>query len=781
MKKTILLFIILLPSSFLFAQELTDKLTNYFKHHRESMYLHLNKSAYAKGEHVWFQGYVLNRKTNFLSTSVKNAHVQVFNEAGEELAQNLYLVYSGSFQGNFEISDEFEPGFYYLVSQTKRMQYFNESDIHVQAFEVLGKNKKQENTENNAYDFQILPESGHLVDGIKSSIGMKLIDKNGIGVKFEAELYINNTMVSSTKSNVLGMAKTSLTPHLENDYTIQVKLPNGQTIEKKITDIQTNGTVLTVNNISTELININLNFNFTNQKKLKPKDHRLIVHQEGMFYEIPIKTNEKDFNFTVLKKNLSYGVNTLTYFYKNQPVAERLFFHYPPNTSRRNAVKTQVKALPEKDSISAQLKIENLQDSFALMSISILPEESIALTPHQSLASSLYLSPFVKGYIENAAYYFKDITRRKQAELDLLLLTQGWSRYDWENIFQYEPSEPITEQQGVNASLEIKDRLNRHQNQLLINKTTFHESQVYDIPEDKIIHLENTYLIEGESITMSLVGKKKKLQSVNNYNLNIHLNTLDTLLPENAKPTYNSSYIRKKEREKYPQKIVVNTYKEGELLDDVVVKAKINEDAEEFNVSAWGNTIEINDDTAKLYSNLGIFLSSNGWKIYNNASIETRSRALLEMFKVIPIIYLDDRMVDYSEHRRLINMRLDHIESVYMDKSLQYGAGAFELFGAGTIHIKTKSGFGNSTSTSTIVEKGFQPIKEYYMPLYQFYDSPSFQKIGAIDFKTNIATEDGTVQFDFYDTKLPEVIFYIEGITDKGGYIQVELPIVIER
>ena len=55
-----------------------------------------------------------------------------------------------------------------------------------------------------------------------------------------------------------------------------------------------------------------------------------------------------------------------------------------------------------------------------------------------NIEAAFLLTPYLKGYIEKPSYYFNNTDRKKLIELDLLLLTQGWSKYDWNDIF-YSP------------------------------------------------------------------------------------------------------------------------------------------------------------------------------------------------------------------------------------------------------------------------------------------------------------------------------------------------------
>lgn len=47
-----------------------------------------------------------------------------------------------------------------------------------------------------------------------------------------------------------------------------------------------------------------------------------------------------------------------------------------------------------------------------------------------NIVSELLLNSDLKGYIEDPGFYFREVNRATDRCLDLLLLTQGWTRFD---------------------------------------------------------------------------------------------------------------------------------------------------------------------------------------------------------------------------------------------------------------------------------------------------------------------------------------------------------------
>lgn len=110
-----LLLLLFLPL-FLFGQNLavTKKIKPAFKEYfgqpRVSIFLHTNKSAYVKGEHVWFKGYLYNRLKGIPLKEPVNLYVGVYDNNGDQLAKHLFICREGYAEGQIEIDSTFKHG-----------------------------------------------------------------------------------------------------------------------------------------------------------------------------------------------------------------------------------------------------------------------------------------------------------------------------------------------------------------------------------------------------------------------------------------------------------------------------------------------------------------------------------------------------------------------------------------------------------------------------------------------------------------------------------------------
>ena len=75
-----------------------------------------------------------------------------------------------------------------------------------------------------------------------------------------------------------------------------------------------------------------------------------------------------------------------------------------------------------------------------------------------TLSANLLLESDVKGYIENIGYYFESDDAEHRAALDLLLLVQGWRRYEWRQQAGVEPFEPVHRvEEGIMVQGQVLD------------------------------------------------------------------------------------------------------------------------------------------------------------------------------------------------------------------------------------------------------------------------------------------------------------------------------------
>ena len=74
-------------------------------------------------------------------------------------------------------------------------------------------------------------------------------------------------------------------------------------------------------------------------------------------------------------------------------------------------------------------------------SVAVINESRLAgdENAESTIMNNLLLTTDLKGYIEQPNYYFIDVSEEKQADLDLLMLTQGYRRFEWKQVLSDKP------------------------------------------------------------------------------------------------------------------------------------------------------------------------------------------------------------------------------------------------------------------------------------------------------------------------------------------------------
>lgn len=141
--------------------------------------------------------------------------------------------------------------------------------------------------------------------------------------------------------------------------------------------------------------------------------------------ELEIKVAQKDFpqqgiaEFTLLDSTLSPLAERLVYINSNN----KLFIDA---RLTKEKYETRVKAV-----LNLKVTDENGQPVVSHLGVTVF--DKIYQNNHdpQNIFTCFYLSSQLKGRIYDPAYYFNKDNKNRDNDLDLLLLTQGWRRYIW--------------------------------------------------------------------------------------------------------------------------------------------------------------------------------------------------------------------------------------------------------------------------------------------------------------------------------------------------------------
>jgi hypothetical protein len=403
----------------------------------EQVYIHFNKSSYLPGDHLWFTAYIINPSTGLTNNLTANLYTELYDPGGKLLEQKILFVKSGISFNDFCLSATALPGSYTFRTYTNWMKNFNTvGDFDLQ-LEVLGKEMLTDTVVRKlSYDVQFFAESGTFLQEVANKISVKAVDSNGCEVSLAGRIIESQTGDTIPfQLNAKGMGELFLTPSKLSSYKALVDLPDGKTQEFIFPLVEKKGVVVSANTFLKQKFILQIRSNA--ETIGNGRFFYVLVHKDGqVLHSVPVElTPQKpEISFSFDKETTASGVNYVTVFDTNyQPVAERLFF----NKSTNIHGKISIEKVLHHDSIQFDISTFDAKGKpvSANLSLSVLPGGTISNKFKNSLLSDMLLKSGVRGQIHNPQYYFENEDFERLKSLDFLLLTQGWRKYDWKEIF----------------------------------------------------------------------------------------------------------------------------------------------------------------------------------------------------------------------------------------------------------------------------------------------------------------------------------------------------------
>ena len=438
MRKTAVLMLILLPALFASAQNnnqhAPDSAIAFQKNNypQEKVFLQTDKSWYFPGETIWMKAWcALDGAPSYLSRIL---YVELVNDKGEVIKKKMYKLDStSSTPADIDLPEGIKSGNYSINTYTLWMLNFP-GFVHQHAIYIYnpGDYKKAPPPATPPVKVQFFPEGGDIVAGGKNRVAFKAVNQtNGLPVAITGTITDNT---GKTITNIItehdGMGIVEIEPEPGKTYMANITTPAQNTLQVPLPATKEEGIGLQVTNTSPGRLFILLNRAEKNKERYSQLRVVAQMYQQIVF-SATLNTDEGQLAAPVSKKNLPPGIMQVTVFDKqNNPLVERLVF-----IENYNMVTPAINI----DTLNTKAKGKN-QVSFSLNGVStpaiscLVSSETASL--ENNIASAFLLTSDIKGYIHQPGYYFKNKEAQTLHHLDLLLMTQGWRRFEWKDILQ---------------------------------------------------------------------------------------------------------------------------------------------------------------------------------------------------------------------------------------------------------------------------------------------------------------------------------------------------------
>ncbi len=455
----------------------------------EKVYLHTDREIYNIGDTIWFRGYLENvapqaeyAPCNYLYVELFSAQWErTFQLSRQEMTRLRHRVKvkrgsDGAFIGYLPLTDDLNSGVATIRAYSYWMlngapQYLFTKDIEIRnpmkdkfvsdlliaeytdqrTYDELGiRNPFRKGLSSRAgkketdVDLQFLPESGRYLPDRRSVLAVKAINQDGLGVQVSGTILSSDgKALASFKTNDLGLGKVSLTvpagtrrlkaeaeTALENfRFEADVPLPESAAVVISVIPDE-KGVSIAVADAGLTL----------------PSSTYLAVYDRSGFVlqsRYAESRKGKRVNYT----ELNPGIHVAAVFDENgQVYAERPFFVFPDGAVRAS-VSLDNPQPGKRERVTATVKLSDASGrpvsgdfSLAVTDEEYAPDSESAHT----LESWMLLGSELKGLVEQPRRYF-DAARplsQRIAEVDLLLLSQGWRYYDLSAILQNKNAKP---------------------------------------------------------------------------------------------------------------------------------------------------------------------------------------------------------------------------------------------------------------------------------------------------------------------------------------------------
>ncbi|MDR0683196.1 MAG: hypothetical protein LBG15_15345, partial [Dysgonamonadaceae bacterium] len=430
---------------------------------QEKVYLHFDNTGYYLGETIWFKAYLVFAEDNTSSQISNVLHVELLTPEGAVLETKKLKVENGQCHGEFALKyDLLRAGFYEVRAYTKAMLNFGEETVFSRVFPVFDTpstegeykrkmtvrsrrerlpDQREKAPDRKDLNVSFFPEGGSLVSGLPCKVAFKATDDKGRNVSITGKIYDpDENEIGEWTTIHQGMGQFELISQ-KGKYRAKA-VYNGKEYTFDLPSTLPSGYGMSVRNTRSGSLQVELR----KTPGLQENDSLGITFTcRGKLYAFDtfVFDESNRYSLHVAKSVFPAGVIQITLFNtQGEILSERLSYIKYPDQTRLAISNTHFSGKPY---APATIDFE-VTDSLGMplettFSLSVRDADTTPAGRKDNIHTYLLLASELKGYIENPEYYFESDDAEHQFALDLLMLVQGWRRYDWRQLAGVKPFE----------------------------------------------------------------------------------------------------------------------------------------------------------------------------------------------------------------------------------------------------------------------------------------------------------------------------------------------------
>lgn len=438
---------------------------------QERVFLHFDNTAYFENEIVWFKAYLLRTDNDRLGSLSKVLYVELVNPNGQVVETKKCMIENGVANGEFLLQRHADgDGFYQVRAYTRYMLNwgndcvfsrvipvfrqsaekgdYSKRSIRMMGNSVFGGNALTGNeADTSRITVNFFPEGGQLVKGLESMVAFEVVNGKGQQVEAQGWLKVGKEQKAPVATIREGRGVFSYTP-TDGDASLELTFDNGKTHTYKLPQVSETGFVIRVDALQPNCVTWTVE---KTQNVSNLATRTLLVHNgKATTVSSPL-----------LRSDMPEGCSQLSLVDRNGAVlCSRMVFNFSGKHIGNISVTAQDStAWPDK-TISLDVKAEK----FASVSMSVCDAETQLAAEAHNAATWLLLSSDLKGYIRNPEFYFESNDSVHLQAADLLMMVQGWRRYDIEamdGLTEWTKRYPVEKQLLIDGQLRSYSRRNK--------------------------------------------------------------------------------------------------------------------------------------------------------------------------------------------------------------------------------------------------------------------------------------------------------------------------------
>jgi hypothetical protein len=412
----------------------------------ENIYIHFDKPYYAAGDTIYFKTYVTLNELHSPTPLSEVVHVDLIDPQNGILRSIRLKLKQGTAYADFELPDSLPAGMYRIRAYTRwmlnenRVSFFNKiipigSVRKISPQSVLPASYLLSDKP----DIRFFPEGGELLTGVESKVAFKAIGIDGMGIKVKGIVVDNNGKeITRFQSAHLGMGLFYISPEEGKSYSVRLIFGDGSNTTVELPKANPKGMILSADNESLDTAIIHVLTTKEYLKEHQNEDITLLIYSGGAPSMAQVKLNSESIDFAIDKLQKHSGIMRITLFSsQSEPMSERLLFimnHDQINLQLKSDKTVYDKREKVEISLNAGDQMNSpVQGNF---SVSVINEDIFKVDENKetTIGTTLLLTSDLNGYVEQPNYYFVHSGDDVTANLDLLMLTQGYRHFLWKQM-----------------------------------------------------------------------------------------------------------------------------------------------------------------------------------------------------------------------------------------------------------------------------------------------------------------------------------------------------------